>query len=340
MPYSNQLLNFPEDLIIENLTAFISPPSKIMVAIPAYNEERFIGSVVIRSLTFTPDVVVIDDGSQDDTAYIAEMAGAIVIKHGRNTGKSGAVNTALKWARQNGSEAIIFIDGDGQHNPDEIGQVLAPVLEGRADMVIGSRFLNVRSKIPIYRRFGQHALTAATNMASNISVTDSQSGFRAFSKRAIEVMRFDGAGFSVESEMQFLAKQHKLSVAEVPISVVYHEKAKRNPFAHGMQIISNMARLVGQHRPLFFFGLPGITALILGMLLGLLTVDIYNKTQERALGYALIALLLIVLGILSIFVGLILHSVKAFFLDLKKSIPRHASEPHSEVQIDKLRGYK
>ncbi len=303
---------------LENPARLIS----VTVAIPAYNEERFIGSVVIQALRVTPNVIVIDDGSKDATAYIAEMAGAQVLRHQGNKGKSEALNTALDWSRQRGIQALVFIDGDGQHRPSEIESVLEPILQGQADMVVGSRFLEVKSKIPLYRKFGQHALTTATNIASSVSVTDSQSGFRAFSHKAIELLHFAGTGFSVESEMQFLAKEHSLKVAEVPISVVYQEKAKRNPFAHGMQIISNMAKLVGQHRPLFFFGLPGLICLLVGVGIGLVTTDIYSRSGALAMGYALLSVLMILLGILAVFVGMILHSVKAFFLDLKKSVQR------------------
>lgn len=297
-------------------------PPQIAVAIPAYNEERFIGSVVIQALRQTMTVLVIDDGSRDATAYIAEEAGATVLRHPVNMGKSQAVNTALSWARQHNIDSLVFIDGDGQHRPDEIEQVLLPVLEGQADIVVGSRFLSVKSSIPAYRRVGQHALTAATNLASSINVSDSQSGFRAFSRAAIELLHFDGTGLSVESEMQFLIKEHNLKVAEVPISVIYAEKAKRNPFSHGIQIISNIAKLISQHRPLFFFGLAGFALMLLGGVFGLITYDTYFKTYKLAIGYSLISVMLLVIGTLCLFVGLILQSIKAYFTSLKKTLQR------------------
>ena len=295
---------------------------RVTVAIPAYNEERFIGSVVIQALRHSPDVVVIDDGSSDGTAYIAEKAGAKVLRHGQNKGKSEAVNTALAWARRNGSDALVFIDGDGQHRADEIDQVLGPVLRGEADMVVGSRFMGIKSRIPAYRRVGQHALTLFTNVAATVPVSDSQSGFRAFSRRAVEALHFNGTGLSVESEMQFQAREHGLAITEVPISVVYAEKAKRSPVSHGMQIISNLIRLVSQHRPLFFFGLQGCLFLLAGIFMGFVTVDIYVKTHVLAVGYALVSVLMLILGIMTLFVGLLLHSIKHFFLDLKKTVQK------------------
>jgi glycosyltransferase involved in cell wall biosynthesis len=304
----------------------IEDPCPITIAIPAYNEERFVGSVVIQAHRYTPNVVVIDDGSKDDTAYIAERAGALVIRHPHNAGKSEAVNSALRWARGTDTRCLVFIDGDGQHRPDEIDRVVEPVLMGEADMVIGSRFLSVKSHIPTYRKIGQAGFTALTNVASAVPVTDSQSGFRAFSRKAIEALHFNGTGLSVESEMQFQAKEHGLSIVEVPISVVYAEKAKRNPFAHGMQIIDNILHLVGTHRPFFFFGIQGLMMLIAGAFLSTVTVMTYSATRELAIGYALISVLLLLLGMLSVFVGLILHAVRSNFVDLKKVVlSRNAS---------------
>jgi glycosyltransferase involved in cell wall biosynthesis len=319
-----ELVQFPPFQVHEGglaqLGGVVAP--QIAIVIPAYNEERFIGSVVIQALRHTAEVVVIDDGSRDGTAYIAEQAGAHVLRHMVNKGKSEACNTALLWAREHSVEALVFIDGDGQHRPDEIETVLAPVLAGEADMVIGSRFLDVRSAIPAYRKIGQHGFTALTNVASGMPVTDSQSGFRAFSRRAIATLQFTGTGLSVESEMQFQAKEHALTIVEVPISVIYAEKAKRNPFSHGMQILSNMIKLVSQHRPLFFFGIQGSLLLIAGLGMAFLTWDIFASTHVLAIGYALIAVLLLVLGIVAVFVGLILHSIRSFFLDLKRTVQR------------------
>ncbi len=290
----------------------------IVVAIPAYNEERFIGSLVIQAKQFTPNVIVIDDGSSDATAFIAEETGARVIRHAVNSGKSEVINTALSWARHMDVECLIFIDGDGQHRPAELQSVADPVLAGEADMVIGSRFLSVKSRIPAYRRIGQAGLTAMTNVASAVPVTDSQSGFRAFSRKAIETLQFNGTGLSVESEMQFQAKEHGLIIVEVPISVLYAEKAKRNPVAHGMQIIENIIKLVGMHRPLFFFGIQGLLMLMSGGFLAVITISIYSATRQLAMGYALVSIMLLMLGAMAIFVGLILHSVRSSFVELKK----------------------
>lgn len=290
-----------------------------IAAIPAYNEARFIGSVVLQCRCHVDTVLVIDDGSHDQTAHIAEAAGATVLRHEHNRGKGEGVNTAFVEARRLGARCLVLIDGDGQHDPSEIPTIAASILAGEADMTVGSRFLDIKSDIPAYRKVGQHGLTMATNLSSGVRLTDSQSGFRAFSAAAINALSFRGSGFSVESEMQFLVREHKLRVVEVPISVVYEEPAKRNPVMHGMAVLNGIVRLVSQGRPLLFFGLPGLIFLFLGFLLGLQVVAIYDATQILAVGYAMIVVLLIITGILAIFVGIILHALRGLLVDLERT---------------------
>ena len=237
-------------------------------------------------------MIVVDDGSSDDTARVAEDAGATLIRHERNQGKAQAINTGLQRAREIGAQIVVLLDGDGQHNPEQIPTLVAPIQAGEADVVVGSRFLGIQSEIPRWRIFGQQALTLATNVASGVSVSDSQSGFRALSEKALHALIFrPNGGFSIESEMQFLILQHQLVVTEIPVEMIgYEEGPKRNPFGHGMQVINGIMTLVGQHRPLFFFGTAGIIILTMGLALGLYVVDQYNTYQELAVGTALISL--------------------------------------------------
>jgi len=295
-----------------NQTDTASPQPTVAI-IAAYNEDRFVGSVVIKALRHVDHVIVIDDGSTDHTAHVAEKAGALVIRHERNRGKAEAINTGLTRAREMNASIAVLIDADGQHNPDQIPELLAPIQSQDVDLVVGSRFLGVRSRIPRWRIVGQHALTVATNLASGVVLTDSQSGFRALSNKALQALAFrpDG-GFSIESEMQFLINKHHLSVKEVPVSVIYAEGPKRNPFRHGFQVLNGVVAMVSQHRPLFFFGVTGVLLLTVGILLGLVVVDRYNQYQNLAVGYALISILLAIIGIQTLFTGIILHSLRAF----------------------------
>lgn len=293
---------------------------RTVALIPAYNEERYIGSLVLAARAYVDQVVVVDDGSKDRTAEIARMAGATVVQHTVNKGKAAGVNTGFAYIRQLNPLAVVMLDGDGQHCAEDIPQVLAPILRDGVDVVIGSRFKDIHSEIPAYRQVGQHGLTLITNLASGVHTSDSQSGFRAFSAAALEHLFFGQNGFSIESEMQFLVREHKLRVAEVGIKVVYAEKAKRNPINHGLQVVNGIMRLVGQTRPLLYFGSTGLGVAFIGASLGLYVIDIFSRTGSLAVGYALITVMLCVIGMLLFFSGLILHSTRGMIVELRRNL--------------------
>ena len=211
---------------------------KSIVIIPALNEEAAIGSIVERSLQYADDVLVIDDGSTDDTFEIASNAGARVIKHHTNQGKGVSLKDA--FGEVSAYDVVVTIDGDGQHNPDEIPVLIAPIIDGRADLVNGSRYLNgFDENTPAYRRVGQRVLDIATNVTSGTSVTDSQSGFRAFSGKTISCYKFRDPGFGVESEMIADAAENNLRIIEVPITVKYdvENSSTKGPVTHGVGVL-------------------------------------------------------------------------------------------------------
>jgi glycosyltransferase involved in cell wall biosynthesis len=288
----------------------------IVAVIPAYNEERYIGSVVLKTRKQVDTVIVVDDGSTDLTAEIAEAAGAIVVRHESRQGKGTALNTGLRLVRELEPAAVVMLDADGQHLPEEVPQVLAPVLRDEADLVVGSRYLQKRGGVPRHRVWGHRIFTTLTNVLSGEHITDSQSGFRAFSPRAIECAMFSSDGFSVESEMQFLTREHNLRLVEVPITADYAEKGKRPVVGHGLMVLNGVLRTVGQYRPLLFFGVPGVALLLAGLGWGWWVVRIYQQLRNLAVGYALISVLLTILGSLSLFSGVILHSVRSMLMEL------------------------
>ena len=290
--------------------------SRVVAVIPAYNEERFIGSVVLQARKYADAVIVVDDGSTDATGEIAEAAGAIVVRHECNRGKGAALNTGFQMARRLVPLAVVTLDGDAQHLPAEINIVLEPILYGEADIVVGSRYLQKTNQTPRHRVWGHWMMTLLTNLASGTFLTDSQSGFRAFSSKAVNMISFSSDGFSVESEMQFLAREFNLRLVEVPITIRYSDKPKRPVIIHGVMVLNGVLRLIGQHRPLLFFGVPGLVILLAGLVWGLWVVEIYRTSQILATGYALIVVLLLLVGILTLFTGIILHSIRALLLDL------------------------
>jgi glycosyltransferase involved in cell wall biosynthesis len=312
-------IHYPEDAGYHSKSQLEStdllPNYKILLLIPAYNEERFIGSVVLKSRKYVPEVLVIDDGSTDSTAEIARNAGAEVLRIEHNTGKGMALSAGFEYAMHYNPDAVVTIDADGQHCPEELPLIVQPILDGKADIVIGSRYLVKKSEVPRYRIWGHRFFNIVTRTASGVSTSDSQSGYRAFSPRALPALVFHSNGFSVESEMQFIARQNGLLLSEVPITIRYTDPPKRSVISQGLSVLNGVMRMVGQYRPLLFFALPGAVLLTVGLIWGIIVVNIYNRTQTLAVGYAMISVLLSIIGMLGLSTGVILHSVRGLILD-------------------------
>lgn len=282
----------------------------IVIAIPCFNEERFIGSVVLKARKYAGKVLVIDDGSTDSSAEVARDAGATVYRHDCNKGYGAAISTSIQKGREQKADILVILDADGQHDPKYVPSLVKPILDGQADVVVGSRFLGEGQKVPSYRRLGQRALTMLTNLGSGHKLSDSQSGFRAYSSNALKVLNLSESGMSVSSEIQFAIAKSGLKVAEVPIAVSYMDKAKRNPLGHGMSVFSRVLVLISLRQPLVLFGIPGIMLLSGGLALGVRVLDIYGKTNQLAIGNFLGAILLCLTGVLALFAALMLQSMK------------------------------
>lgn len=278
-----------------------------LAIIPAYNEEVAIGSVVLRAKAHVDEVLVVDDGSKDQTSAVAQAAGAKVIRHETNRGKGIALQTALDYARSNGFRAAVLLDGDGQHDPDDIPRVLEPVLSGTSDLVLGLRHTG-NTKMPFYRRVGKRTLDYATSAAGGGSVTDSQNGFRALSADAMERLVLTEPGFGVESEMIVEAREKNLRVSEVPVGVRYDVgEHTKQPFLHGFSVVDRILNIVAVRHPLFVFGGAGVGLFAAGIVLGLITLNIYNETHAFAIGYALLVVIFLIVGGLAMFAGVLLN---------------------------------
>ena len=298
------------------MPATSSPPEpaarRVLVAIPCYNEGLTIGSLVLKARAHVDEVLVIDDGSSDDTAAIARLSGASVLVHERQQGKGAGVLDAMAYARERGYAVLVLIDGDGQHNPDEVPAVAAPVLEAGADLVIGSRFLGTDAEIPLYRRFGQIVLTVFTNASSDCKSSDSQSGFRALSERALEASKtFVSEGYNVESDMIAFLSARDLAIVEVPISVRYEvpHKHKKNPITHGFGVLTNIASLIGARSPLLFFGTPGLVLLALGAVIDTWAIARFSATEQVPVLLSVVGGLFTVVGLLLIGAAIVLKSM-------------------------------
>ena len=309
-----------DGVILEKVEpSFESSRDRILAVIPAYNEERFIGSVVLQTLQHASTVIVVDDGSTDLTAQIAQSAGALVVQHMQNKGYGAAISTAFAAAILLEKDAVILLDADGQHCPEELCDVVAPILDGNADMVVGSRYLEDEGNVPLLTKIAHKFITGFTNISSGTKITDSQCGFRAFSHKALLDANLTKTGMAAASEFSFLANQHNWRVVEMPVSIQYHKEAigKRSLTMHGLRVVDGIMRLIGQVRPLLFFGVPGMLVLLAGLAWGWRVVDIYSQWGILAVGYAMISVLLVILGSLGLFTGILLHSIRGLLLGME-----------------------
>ncbi|MBM3303106.1 MAG: glycosyltransferase, partial [Deltaproteobacteria bacterium] len=284
---------------------------KVVAVVPAYNEGLAIGSVVLETKKHVEEVIVVDDGSTDRTAEVARLAGATVLRLDQNSGKARALMKGFEYARQNEFAAAVMLDGDGQHDPDELPSLVYPILNGEADFVIGSRYLQASHATPGYRRTGQRLLDVVTNMSTDQKVTDSQSGFRALSGRAMDNLDFESKGFNIESDMIVHFSQKGLKMKEVPIGVHYDvpKKHTRNPLSHGIVVMGRVVKLVSQSRPLMILGVPGFLLVLLGSIFGtasFLEIMLFNWTW---LFQTVIAILLFIIGLVLCISALVLNSI-------------------------------
>jgi glycosyltransferase involved in cell wall biosynthesis len=304
-----------EDVYVDHRSSIEEDaPKRTLVAIPCYNEAKTIGSVVLKAKQYVDEVIVVDDGCTDDTANVARIAGATVLRHGGNKGYGAAIQSCFQYARDHEFDVMTILDGDGQHDADQIQSVMTPVVSGKVDIAIGSRFLDeTRRDVPRYRRFGIWVLTRFTNAGSkdeNHRVTDGQSGFRAYSRKAIEVIHPKDRDMGVSAEILMQGRKQNLLYSEVPISVAYDlDGSTQRPVGHGLGVIVSILKYMEVEHALLFFGIPGILLFLCGFGLGWMVYSDYLMHHMLAIGEALITVALLVLGVLFGMTGLILHAV-------------------------------
>lgn len=289
----------------------------IIAAMPAYNEEQFIAKTVLGAKKYVDTVLIVDDGSSDATIEIAEALGAMVIQHETNKGYGGALQTIFRTAEEQDADILIILDADGQHNPDDIPKFLNAFKSRECDLIIGSRFLdNAKDSIPSYRKVGMKVLDTATNLAASSTmpdVSDSQSGFRAYNKKAIKTISptLSGNGMSAGSEILLHASEASLRICEVPIHVRYdlEETSSENPVKHGLMVLYNIIGYISFKRPLWFFGLPGTIMTASGLAVGLYVLNELHKYDVFHYTMGILSVLAMIFGMLLFTSGLILNSI-------------------------------
>jgi glycosyltransferase involved in cell wall biosynthesis len=275
-----------------------------MAAMPAYNEEKYMANLVQRVKNYAEHVLVIDDGSTDRTAEIARANGAEVIRFEKNRGKGFAVQQILTAAKQSSADILVILDADSQHNPDEIPSLIEPLSQG-FDLVIGARKKRV-SKTPGLRRFGQRILLAFAYLLSRVRLSDSESGFRALSRRAVDELHLKESGFAIETEMIADAKEKRLKITQVSVSNIYTEDGSTlHPFRHGIGVLYRIVYMIAEKKPYYLFFTGGIFLLIMGIYIGI--VELVDRSIDiNTLDTYTIAILLILFGLLFNLVGLVL----------------------------------
>jgi glycosyltransferase involved in cell wall biosynthesis len=291
--------------------------SGVVAIIPAYNEERHVGSVVLRLRHVLDTVIVVNDGSVDATEEVARLAGAQVISHLNNKGYGAAIQTGLAAAQKLTPRGVVLMDADGQHRVEDVFDLVRPILEDEADVAVGSRFADDRTRVPRVRRAAQHGLTWLTNIGSGVKLTDSQSGMRAFGPRALDALTLSSTSMSAASEMQFLAGDARLRVCEVPIEIRYFGETKRSAVSQGLDVLNGIIRLVSLRRPLLFIGLPGLLVTILGVALALDVVQTFDRVHILQPGLLIFSVAFVILGMLSLFTAVVLNALQGLRSELR-----------------------
>ena len=290
---------------------------KLKIAcIPAYNEESSIQDMVKKSLPYVDKVIVCDDGSTDKTAKMAKEAGAIVLSHDKNQGYGAAIATLFDYARKQNANMMITIDGDGQHNPDQIPLLINAITTHNVDVAIGSRFLDDSTRATGYRKTGIKIITSAANYGTNLKVTDSQSGFRAYSKNAIDVIHPTEEGMAVSTEILLKISNKGLSIAEVPITISYEgDTSEQHSVPHGVSVLMNTLKYVSIKHPIQFYGIPGLVLVIAGIVMGGSFLDAYLNQQTVFYGSLLGSVVMFLLGAILSVTAIILFSMANLIRD-------------------------
>ena len=288
--------------------------SKILVCIPAFNEAGAIEEIIRKSRKYADDIIVYDDGSTDNTYEAATSAGAIVIRNPENKGYGVAIRSLFQAAKEQDADIMVTLDSDGQHNPDQIPELIEPLKHG-FDIIIGSRFLNNsdKQKVPKYRSLGIKTITKLTQAASYNGITDSQSGFRAYNKNALSKINLFEDGMAVSVEILLRAKEKNLSTVEVPITISYDSRdtSTHNPISHGIGVLYSVFQFISLRHPLAFYGLPGIALLGIAAYFLKNALHLFSTTGYVSTNMILISVGIAVVGVVLLATAAIVYTLIA-----------------------------
>jgi len=281
-----------------------------VIGIPAFNEEKNIASIIMKLKKVTDHIIVCNDGSTDMTEEISKKLDVVVINHSRNMGYGSAIRSIFLKAKELQADILVTFDADGQHRVEDIQSVTQPIIDNKADIVIGSRFLENKSDIPEYRKFGIKVITKITNSSLKEKLTDSQSGFRAYSKNVLKDVTPSESGMGVSTEILIKASNAGHKIAEVPITIMYgSDTSTHNPVSHGTSVLFSTIKFTSIEHPLKFYGIPAIIFLGIGFVFMLWTFQTYAVEKEIITNIALIGIGSLVIGIVFLLSAILLYSL-------------------------------
>ena len=281
-----------------------------VIGIPAYNEEKNIASIIMKLKKITDHIIVCNDGSTDMTEEISKELNVTVINHSRNMGYGSAIRSIFLKAKELQADILVTFDADGQHRVVDVQNVTKPIIDDKADIVIGSRFLENKSDIPEYRKFGIKIITKITNSSLKEKLTDSQSGFRAYSKNVLKNITPSESGMGVSTEILIKASSAGHKITEVPITIMYgSDTSTHNPVSHGTSVLFSSIKFTSIEHPLKFYGIPAIIFLGIGFVFMLWTFQTYAVEKEIITNVALIGMGSLVIGIVFLLTAILLYSL-------------------------------
>jgi len=284
---------------------------KIIVGIPAFNEEKNIATIITKLADITDTIIVCNDGSSDLTLDIAKKMGVFVINHEKNLGYGAAIRSIFLKAKEMNGDVLVTFDADGQHRIEDIENVIKPIIDQKADLVIGSRFLDESEKeIPEYRKVGIKVITKITNSSIKEQLTDSQSGFRAYSKKVIAELNPSELGMGISTEILIKASSKKFRITEVPIKILYAgDTSTHNPVSHGSSVIFSTIKYTSIEHPLKFYGIPSMILFVIGMSFTYLSAEYYAEIGRLNTNLTIIAAGTILIAVVLLITSILLYSL-------------------------------
>lgn len=285
---------------------------EIVVGIPAFNEEKNIASIILKLKKITNKIIVCNDGSSDLTSKIAEELGTTVVNHSKNLGYGAAIRSIFLKAKEMNSDILVTFDADGQHRIEDIEKVIQPIMENKSDIVIGSRFLNKeKDQVPEYRKVGIKIITKVTNASIHQKITDSQSGFRAYSKEVLEKLTPSDVGMGISTEILIKSSKMEFKISEVPIKILYEGEntSTHNPISHGTSVLFSTIKYTSIEHPLKFYGIPAVIFVIIGLSFSIWSIQIFAETGKIITNITLIGAGTAIIGVILIITSILLYSL-------------------------------